>query len=93
MLNETDTVGQTFKRAFRRVDGVTMYFFWAVWLGLTIWALFDPAPLRFPAWILFILGMTLNPFIYVLLGVMRSPGPLTALIIIFFNVKFLLIFV
>lgn len=39
------------------------------------------------------LGMTLNPFIYVLLGVMRSPGLLTALIIIFFNVKFLLIFI
>ncbi|WP_226501462.1 hypothetical protein [Pseudomonas sp. MWU16-30322] len=93
MLNETDNVGQTFKRAFFRVDGVTMYFFWAVWLGLTIWTFFDPAPLRMAAWALFLLGLMLNPFIYVLLGVMRSPGLLTALIIIFFNVKFLLIFV
>ena len=93
MLSESDKIGHTFKRAFFRVDGVTMYFFGAVWLGLTIWALFDPAPLRFPAWVLFMLGMTLNPFIYVLLGVMRSPGLLTALIIIFFNVKFLLIFI
>ncbi|MFJ2709747.1 MULTISPECIES: hypothetical protein [unclassified Pseudomonas] len=93
MLNESDKVVHTFKRAFFRVDGVTMYSFWAVWLGLTIWALFDPAPLRFPAWILFMIGAVLNPFIYVLLGVMRSPGLLTAIIIIFFNIKFLLIFV
>jgi len=93
MLNESDKVGHTFKRAFFRVDGVTMYLFWAVWLGLTVWALFDPAPLRFPAWLLFMTGTVFNPIFYVLLGVMRSPGLLTALIIIFFNVKFLLIFV
>lgn len=92
MLNETDTVGQTFKRAFFRVDGVTMYFFWAVWLGLTTWALFDPAPLRMPAWLPFLTGLV-SPFLYILFGVMRSPGLLTALIIIFFNVKFLLVFI
>lgn len=92
MLNETDTVGQTFKRAFFRVDGMTMYFFWAVWLGLTTWALFDPGPLRTPAWLLFIIGL-LSPFLYILFGLMRLPGLLTALIIIFFNAKFLSVFV
>jgi hypothetical protein len=92
MLNETDTVGQTFKRALFRVDGVTMYFFWAVWLGLTIWALFDPAPLRMPAWLPFLIGLV-SPFLYILFGVMRSPGLLTALVIIFINVKFLLVFI
>ncbi len=91
MLNETDTVGHTFKRAFFRVDGVTMYFFWAVWLGLMIWALFDPDRLRLAPWVFFLIGL-LNPFLYILLGLMRSPGLLTALILIFFNVKFLLIY-
>lgn len=93
MLNESDKVGHTFKRAFFRVDGVTMYFFWAVWAGLAIWALFDPVVIRFPAWSLVMIGTVFNPIFYVVLGVMRSPGLLTALIIIFFNVKFLLIFV
>jgi hypothetical protein len=91
MLNESDKVGHTFKRAFFRVDGVTMYFFLAIWLGLTIWAFFDPAPLRMAAWALFMIGLV-SPFLYILLGVMRSPGLLTALIIIFFNVRFLSLF-
>jgi len=88
MLNDTDTVGRTFKRAFFRVDGVTMYFFWAIWVGLLIWVLFDPAKSGAEAFALFMIGM-LNPFLYIFLGVMRSPGLLTALILIFLNVRFL----
>lgn len=42
MLNDSDTVGHTFKRACYRVDGVTMYVCWAIWAGKSIWALFDP---------------------------------------------------
>ncbi|SFB28535.1 hypothetical protein SAMN03159488_02783 [Pseudomonas sp. NFIX10] len=92
MLNEIDTVGHTFKRAFFRVDGVTMYFFWAIWAGFLIWALSDPAKPGAEALALFMIGM-LNPFLYIFLGVMRSPGLLTALVLIFLNVRFLWAFI
>jgi hypothetical protein len=92
MLNETDTVGHTFKRAFFRVDGVTMYFFWAIWAGLLIWVLFDSTKSGVEALVLFMIGM-LNPFLYVFLGVMRLPGLLTALVLIFLNVRFLWAFI
>lgn len=92
MLNETDTVGHTFKKAFYRVDGVTMYVFWAIWGGLLILVLFDPAKSGAEAFALFMIGM-LNPFLYIFLGVMRSPGLLTALALIFLNVRFLWAFI
>lgn len=39
MLNDSDTVGSAFKRAFYRIDGITMYACWAIWVGVLIWDL------------------------------------------------------
>lgn len=92
MLNGTDTVGRTFKRAFFRVDGVVMYFFWALWIGIMAKVLFDPVQPGIAVLAVFLVGM-MNPILFVLLGVMRSPGLLTALIIVGLNVRGLWIFV
>lgn len=89
MLNETDKVGDTFKRAFFRVDGVAMYFFWAVWMGLAVWQLFDPSKPKGVS-LIFVVGGMMNPFIFLLFGVMRTPAPWTALLIVGLNVRFLI---
>lgn len=89
MLNETDTVGHTFKKAFYRVDGVTMYVFWAIWIAIWIWIVFDPNQPSIAAWLCFMVGMV-NPFLFILFGLMRSPGLLTAFLIIGLNVRALL---
>lgn len=86
MLNETDTVGHTFKRALYRVDGMTMYVCWALWLGGFIWGLFDPARPGELSLLIFMAGL-MNPFVYLLLGLMRLPGLLTAIIITGFNIR------
>jgi hypothetical protein len=88
MLNESDTVGHTFKRAFYRVDGVTMYVCWAIWIGMLVHALFDPENPGIYILALIMLGL-LNPFLFLLLGLWRLPGLLTALIIIGINIRFL----
>jgi hypothetical protein len=85
MLNETDTVGHTFKRAFYRVDGVTMYVCWALWLGGFIWGLFDPARPGVLSLIIFMCGL-MSPFFYLILGLARLPSLLTAIIIAGFNI-------
>lgn len=85
MLNETDTVGHTFKRAFYRVDGVTMYVCWALWLGGFIWGLFDPARPEVLSLLIFMAGL-MNPFLYLLHGLMRLPGLLSAIIIAGLNI-------
>ncbi|WP_447801166.1 hypothetical protein [Pseudomonas kilonensis] len=89
MLNETDTVGHTFKKAFYRVDGVTMYVFWAIWIAIWIWILFDPNQPSIAALLCFVVGMV-NPFLFILFGLMRFPGLLTAFLIIGLNVRALL---
>lgn len=92
MLNETDTVGQTFKRAFFRVDGVTMYFFWAIWAGIMTKVLFDPSQPKIAVLVLFMVGM-MNPILFIMMGLMRLPGLLTALVLAGLNVKGLWVFV
>jgi hypothetical protein len=89
MLNDTDTVRHTFKRAFYRVDGVTMYACWAIWVGILIWTLFGPEGAGLNALVILLAGL-MNPFVYLLLGLMRAPGLITALVIAGLNVRFLL---
>lgn len=88
MLNDSDAVGHTFRRAFYRVDGVTMYVCWATWIGVLIWALLDPENSGIYILVLILIGL-LNPFLFLLLGLWRFPGLLTALIIVGINVRFL----
>ena len=87
MLNESDAVGHTFKRAFYRVDGVTMCVCWALWMGYFFWGLFDPATSGLLSAIVFVGGL-MNPFVYLILGLMRLPGLLTAIVIAGLNIRF-----
>ncbi|PBP50307.1 hypothetical protein ALQ54_02733 [Pseudomonas syringae] len=88
MLNDSDTVGSAFKRAFYRVDGITMYACWAIWVGGLIWDLLGSEGSGIHTVVLILIGL-LNPFLFLLLGLWRLPGLLTALIIIGINIKFL----
>ncbi|AWY43826.1 hypothetical protein DKY63_29500 [Pseudomonas putida] len=90
MLNDTDSVGDTFKRAFYRVDGVTMYVFWAIWVGMSAWAIFDTQASKIEVIVKLMIGL-LNPFLYVLQGLIRMPGLLSALIIAAINARFLFV--
>lgn len=71
MFNDTDTVGYAFKRAFYRVDGVTMYVCWLIWAGILIWAMFDAEASRIEVLVKLMIGL-MSPFLYVLLGLMRN---------------------
>ena len=88
MLNDSDTVGHTFRRAFYRVDGVTMYVCWAIWIGKLIWALFDPQSSGIQIIVLIMIGLA-NPVLFVMLGLWRFPGLLAALIIMGVNIRWL----
>lgn len=91
MLNDTDTVGYAFKRAFYRVDGVTMYVFWVIWTGILIWTMFDAEASEIEVLAKLMIGL-MSPFLYVLLGLKRIPGLLSALIIAAINVRFLSVY-
>lgn len=91
MLNDTDTVGYAFKRAFYRVDGVTMYVFWVIWTGILIWTMFDAEASGMEVLGTLMIGL-FSPFLYVLQGLMRMPGLLSALIIAVFNAWFLSVY-
>lgn len=90
MFNDTDTVGYAFKRAFYRVDGVTMYVCWVIWTGILIWTIFDAEASRIEVLGKLMIGL-MSPFLYVLLGLMRIPGLLSALVIAAINIRFLLV--
>ena len=91
MFNDTDTVGYAFKRAFYRVDGVTMYVCWLIWAGILIWAMFDAEASRIEVLVKLMIGL-MSPFLYVLLGLMRIPGLLSAVIIAAINIWFLSVY-
>lgn len=89
MLDGTDTVGHTFKRAFYRVDGVTMYAFWVIWIAISIWTVFDVEAPKIDVFATLIIGL-IGPFFYLMLGLMRFPGLVTAIAIAVTNIRFLL---
>jgi hypothetical protein len=91
MFNDTDTVGYAFKRAFYRVDGVTMFVFWLIWSGIFIWAMFDAEASRIEVLVKLMIGL-MSPFLYVVLGLMRIPGLLSAVIIAAINIRFLSVY-
>lgn len=91
MISGTDTVGSTFKRAFHRVDGVTMYIFWAIWIVISICTAFDAEASKIEVMAKLTIGF-LSPLFFVMLGIWRAPGLLSALIIAGMNIKFLLAF-
>lgn len=88
MLNGTDTVGHTFKRAFYRVDGVTMYAFWVIWIAISIWTVFDVEAPKIAVFATLMIGLN-GPFLYLMFGLMRFPGLVTAIAIAVINIKFL----
>jgi len=86
MLNGTDTVGHTFKRAFYRVDGVTMYAFWVIWIAILIWTVFDVEAPKIKVFATLMIGL-MGPFLYLMFGLMRFPGLVTAIAIAVINIK------
>lgn len=86
MLNGTDTVGHTFKRAFYRVDGVTMYAFWAIWIAILIWTVFDIEAPKIKVFATLMIGL-IGPFLYLMFGLMRFPGLVTAIAIAVINIR------
>jgi hypothetical protein len=88
MLNGTDTVGHTFKRAFYRVDGVTMYAFWVIWIAILIWTVFDVEAPKIKVFATLMIGL-MGPFLYLMFGLMRFPGLVTAIAIAVINIRFL----
>jgi len=86
MLNGTDTVGHTFKRAFYRVDGVTMYAFWAIWIAILIWTVFDVEAPKIKVFATLMIGL-IGPFLYLMFGLMRFPGLVTAIAIAVINIR------
>lgn len=86
MLNETDTVGATFRRAFRRIDGLVMYLAMAIWLiqGCYAYAMHDNGMELFISCV--IAGF--NAVLFVWMGLSRFPGLLTALLLVAFNLGF-----
>ncbi|MCS3835577.1 hypothetical protein HNR03_000157 [Pseudomonas sp. JAI111] len=90
MFNDTDTVGYAFKRAFYRVDGVTMYVFLTIWAVIAAFSVFDEQ--ASDVFVELIFG-SISPILYVVLGLTRLPGLVNALIIAAFNVRFLSVLV
>lgn len=86
MLNGTDTIGHTFKRAFYRVDGVTMYAFWAIWIAILIWTVFDVEAPKIKVFATLMIGL-IGPFLYLMFGLMRFPGLVTAIAIAVINIR------
>ncbi len=89
MLNGTDTVGHTFKRAFHRVDGVTMYVFWAIWNVIAIIKVFDTDAMKIEVVLMITIGF-ISPFFFIMLGLWRTSGLMSALIIAASNIWFFL---
>lgn len=86
MLRPEDNVGTTFRRAFKRVDGVVMYIASAVFLmrGIYQWDVNgDIWPFLIAMQMIF-----LNGFLFIMMGLRGYPGLLSALIIAGMNVKF-----
>ena len=88
MFNDTDSVGFAFKRAFYRVDGVTMYIGWGIWLGVFIWSVFDREASKMEVVLKLVIGL-IGPFFYVMFGLMRLPGLLSAIVIAATNIMFI----
>jgi hypothetical protein len=88
LLREDDHLGPVLRRAFRRVDGVTMYCFMAAWLLRPVlqWLLGD-----WHGWLsagFGVLMCLMNLFIFVFMGLAGAPGLITAAFIIFVNIRF-----
>jgi hypothetical protein len=90
LLREDDHLGPVLRRAFRRVDGVTMYVFIAAWLLRPVWQWVtgDWQGLAFV--LLSALACLLNLFIFVFMGLSGAPGLITAIAIIAINIRFFL---
>jgi len=90
LLREDDDLGPVLRRAFRRVDGVTMYVFIVAWLLRPVlqFAVGEWQGLAFV--LLSVLACLLNLFIFVLMGLSGAPGLVTAIVIIAINIRFFL---
>jgi hypothetical protein len=88
LLREDDHLGPVLRRAFRRVDGVTMYVFIAAWLLRPVWQwlIGDWQGLAFV--LLSALACLLNLFIFVFMGLSGAPGLITAIAIVAINIRF-----
>lgn len=84
MFKGDETVGSVFRQAFRRVDGVTMYFFIAVWIGLGIRAAISTGEI-FPLILLSMMGL-MSAMLFIGFGLQRSSGLSSALVIAGINV-------
>lgn len=86
MLRPEDNVGTTFKQAFKRIDGVVMYIASAVFLvwGIYHWCVHEDVwPLLIAVPFIFI-----NGFLFIMMGLWRFPGLLSALVIAGLNIQF-----
>jgi hypothetical protein len=88
LLREDDHLGPVLRRAFRRVDGMTMYVFIAAWLLRPVWQWLVGDWQGWAFVVLASLMCLMNVFIYVMLGLSRLPGLLTALCIFAMNIRF-----
>lgn len=90
MLREDDHLGPVLRRAFHRVDGVTMYVFIAAWLLRPVWQWVIGDWHGFAFVLLSALACLLNLFIFVFMGLSGAPGLITAIVIIAINIRFFL---
>lgn len=90
MLREDDHLGPVLRRAFRRVDGVTMYLFIAAWLLRPVWQLVTGDWHGGAFALLSALACLLNLLVFVFMGLSGAPGLITAIVIIAINIRFFL---
>lgn len=89
MLRDDDHVGEVFKRAFRRVDGLTMYCFIAIWALLSVWHWLAGDLQGSGFVVLSAMICAMNAVLFVMFGLSGLPGLASALIIAGFNIRFL----
>lgn len=88
MLRDSDNVGATFRKAFKRVDGIAMYIAGALWIAAGVYQMVFFDDMGFL--LISILLALMNAFFFLMLGLSGSPGLLTAGVIAAFNIWFAL---
>lgn len=90
MLREDDHLGPVLRRAFRRVDGITMYLFIAAWLLRPVWQ-WVAGDWQGGAFVLLsAMACLLNLFIFIFMGLSGAPGLITAIFLVAINIRLFL---
>lgn len=90
LLREDDHLGPVLQRAFRRVDGITMYLFIAAWLLRPVWQWLMGDWQGGAFVLLSVVASVLNLFIFIFMGLSGAPGLITAILLVAINIRFFL---